>query len=221
MTASPLPDRTAATTPSAPARRALAALRGVLDRPVERKRLLFLDLGRLGVFLFAVLAVTGVLLGASYEGTAAGAHESLVTVTDSVRFGWFVRGLHRITGHALVLVAGLYVARGFFRRLFLRPRGALAWPVAVGFAFVCLAFLLTGESLPWSQDAYWQTVVNTSLVEQLPLCGPWLADALRGGSEVGDATVVRIYALHVLVLPWVAVALLVRARDLRRRGDLA
>lgn len=207
--------------PLAALRAGRAALGALLARPVERRRLLFLDLGRLGVFLFAVLAVTGVLLGLYYEGTAAGAHESLVTVTHSVRFGWFLRGLHRVTGHALVLVVGLYVVRGFFLRLFLRPRGALAWPVAVGFAFVCLAFLLTGESLPWSQDAYWQTVVNTALVAELPLVGPWLAELIRGGDEVGNATVVRIYALHVLVLPWIAVALLVRARDLRRRGDLA
>lgn len=196
-------------------------LREFLARPVEPKRLIFLDLGRLGVFLFSLLAGTGVLLALYYRPSAENAFASLVTISDSVHFGWLVRNLHRIAGHGLVLVTAIYVFRGFFKRLFLRPRGALAWPIAVGFAFTCLAFLLSGESLPWNQAAYWQTVVNCNLVAEIPLVGGWLADVVRGGPQVTGLTVVRVYAIHVLVLPWIAFGLLVLARDLRRRGDLA
>ena len=196
-------------------------IRDLLARPVPRKRLLFMDLGRLGVFLFAVLATTGVLLALYYRPSSDGAFASLVDVTNSVHFGWFVRGLHRIAGHALVIVSGLYILRGYFKRLFLRPRGASAWPIAVGLAFVFLAFLLTGESLPWSQSAYWQTVVNANLVAEVPFGGRALADVFRGGPEVTSLTVVRIYVIHALVLPWIAFGLLMLARDLRRRGDLA
>lgn len=201
-----------------------AAIRAWLDAPAERRRLLFLDLGRLGVFLFGVLAVTGILLAFHYQPDAAGgagAHGSLVEVTNSVRFGWFVRSLHRVAGHALVVVAATYVLRGFFRRLFLTPRGVYAWPIAVGFAFACVLSLATGAALPWSQEAYWQTVVNANLLERVPVAGAFLADLVRGGPEVTDRTLVRVYAIHVLVLPWAAFGLLVLARDLRRRGDLA
>ena len=197
------------------------ALRAFLARPVRRKNLLFLDLGRFGVFLCATLAVTGALLALYYRPSAEGAFPSLVTVSNSAQFGWLIRALHRVAGHAVVIVTGVYVLRGFFKRLFLRPRGARAWPIAVGLAFVLLALLLTGEALPWNQDAYWQTVVNANLLAEVPLIGHWLADVFRGGPSVTSLTVVRLYAIHVLILPWIAIGLLVLARDLRKKGDLA
>ena len=124
---------------------------------------------------------TGALLGLYYRPEPDHAFDSLVTVTHTVKFGWLVRSLHRVAGHGLVLVSAVYVLRGFFRRVFLRPRGAAAWPIAVGMSFVLLALLLTGAALPWNQEAYWQTVVATNLVSEVPVAGPWLAEAVRGG----------------------------------------
>ncbi len=196
-------------------------LRAWLARPVPHRRMLFLDLGRLGVFLFGVLVATGALLALYYRPSADGAFPSLVSVTTSVSFGWFVRSLHRVTGHALVALCVIYVLRGYFRRLFLGPRGPSAWRISVGFGFVCLVFLLTGEALPWNQSSYWQTVVNSNLLERIPLVGGWLAEVVRGGPSVHSLTLVRLYAFHALLLPWLAFGLLVLARDLRRRGDMA
>ena len=197
------------------------SMTAVLSRPATPRRVLFLDLGRLSVFLFGVLIVTGALLALYYRPSPEGAFESLVTITNSVRFGWFVRSMHRVAGQAFVALVGLYVLRGFFKRLYLGPRGAAAWRISVAFAFVGLAFLITGESLPWSQSAYWQTVVNANLIGEIPLVGHRLADALRGGPQVSGLTIVRLYALHALLLPWLAFGLLVLARDLRKRGELA
>ena len=197
------------------------ALKEFLARPAPRRRPIFMDLGRLSVFLFAVLVVTGALLALYYRPSPEGAFESLVTITNSVRMGWFVRSLHRVAGQALLVLAGVYILRGFFRRLFLGPRGTAAWRISVGFGFVCVAFLLSGEALPWSQSAYWQTVVNANLVAEVPLVGHSAAEIIRGGPQVSGLTLVRLYALHAILLPWIAFGLLVLARDLRRRGDLA
>jgi quinol-cytochrome oxidoreductase complex cytochrome b subunit len=199
----------------------LLGIRGFLSRPAEARRPLFRDLGRLSVFVFGVLGATGVLLALYYRPSPEAAFRSLVEVTNGATFGWYVRSLHRVAGHALVALVGLYVVRGFFKRLFLGPRGRIAWRISVGFAFVCLAFLLTGESLPWNQHAYWQTVVNTNLVADVPVVGGRMANAARGGEAVSGATLVRVYAIHALVLPWIAIGLLVLARNARRRGDLA
>ena len=141
--------------------------------------------------------------------------------SGAATFGWYVRSLHRVAGHVLVALVGLYVLRGYFKRLFLGPRGRTAWRISVGFAFVCLAFLLTGEALPWNQHAYWQTVVNTNLVGDVPVVGGRMANAVRGGDAVSGATLVRVYAIHAIVLPWIAFGLIVLARNARRRGDLA
>ena len=196
-------------------------VRAMLDRPAEVKRPLYRDLGRLSVFLFGVLGVTGALLALYYRPSPEGAHPSLVEVTNTAPLGWFVRSLHRLSAHVFVALVGIYILRGFFKRLYLRPRGRTAWRISVGFGFVCLAFLLTGESLPWNQTAYWQTVVNTNLLAEIPLVGHWLANVARGGESVSGPTVVRLYAFHALLLPWIALGLLILARDLRRRGELA
>jgi len=192
-----------------------------LSRPAEARNPLFRDLGRLSVFVFGVLAATGALLALYYRPSPEAAFKSLVDITNNATFGWYVRSLHRVAGHVLVALVGLYVVRGYFKRYFLGPRGRTAWRISVGFAFVCLAFLLTGESLPWNQHAYWQTVVNTNLVGDVPVVGGRMADAARGGDTVSGATLVRLYAIHALVLPWIAIGLIVMAGKARKRGDLA
>lgn len=190
-----------------------------LGRPAEVRAPVFRDLGRLSVFLFAVLGVTGALLALYYRPSPDGAFKSVVEVTSDVRLGWFVRNLHRLCGHVFVALVGVYILRGYFRRLYLRPRGRAAWRISVAFGFVSLAFLLTGEALPWNQSAYWQTVVNTNLVGDIPVVGGWISSVVRGGDHVSGLTLVRLFAIHALVLPWIAFGLLVMTRDLGREGD--
>jgi quinol-cytochrome oxidoreductase complex cytochrome b subunit len=195
------------------------SLTAFLSAPAKRRRPIFMDLGRLSVFLFGVLVATGGLLSLYYRPSPEGAFESVVNITNSVHLGWFVRSLHRVAGHAMVVLAAVYTMRGYFKRLFLRERGQHAWRISAAFAFCCLAFLLTGESLPWSQNAYWQTVVNSNLTSQIPLVGGWIAELVRGGPQVSGLTVVRLYALHALLLPWIAFGLLALAREVRKRGE--
>jgi quinol-cytochrome oxidoreductase complex cytochrome b subunit len=195
--------------------------RELLARPAARPQMLFLDLRRLAVFLFALLVVTGALLSVYYRPSPDGAFESLVAISNTVHFGWFVRSLHRVTGHALVAVMGVFLLRAFFKRAFLLPRAAGGWRIAVAFSLVCLALLVTGESLPWNQSAYWQTVVNTNLVAEIPVVGGWLGEAARGGPQVTGQTLNRVYAMHALVLPWIAFGLLILVRDRRRKAGAA
>ena len=68
--------------------------------------------------------------------------------------------------------------------------------LVVGFGF-------TGYLLPWDQKAYWATAVGTNIAGQSPGIGPALVKLLRGGEEMGAATLSRFYAVHVLILPMV------------------
>jgi hypothetical protein len=181
-------------------------------------RPLFRDLGRLGVFVFGVLVATGATLAFWYRPSSDGAFASLVDANGS-GVVWFLRALHRVAGHVLVAIVAAYVLRGYFRRLFLGPRGPATWRIAVAFGFVCLGFLLTGAALPWNQSAYGHMVGAADALARIPLVGPALAEFVRGGVGVSGLTVVRVYAIHVLVLPWLAFWLLVLGRDLRRKGE--
>ena len=66
----------------------------------------------------------------------------------------------------------------------------------------------TGYLLPWDQTAYWASVVGINLNGTAPFLGPWLAQFLRGGQEIGADTLTRFYSLHMLVIPGAIFALI-------------
>lgn len=191
------------------------------DQPVPDRPSFLMDPGRLGVFLIAVEAVTGGLLALYYRPSPEAAFASVKVVANSVTLGWLVRSVHLVAGNAVVVLAALLVCRAFFRRRFLGPHGRGAWLLTTGFFLLMLAFLFTGTALPWDQFAYWRTVVSANLIEETPIVGPWMADVLRGGSDVTGLTLVRLYAAHAVLMPWIAVWIIVRMRRLLKRGAAA
>ena len=58
----------------------------------------------------------------------------------------------------------------------------------------------TGYLLPWDQTAYWATVVGINL-NGTARVGPFLAQFLAGGAEIGSDTLSKFYSLHMLVIP--------------------
>lgn len=192
----------------------------VLDRPVVLRRTFLSDPARIAVFLFGVEVVTGALLALYYRPAPEAAFASVQLISNAVTFGWLVRSVHLAAGNAIVLLAAYLVARAFFRRAFLGPRGFGGWLLTVGFFLLMLAFFFTGEALPWDQEAYWRATVTAHLVADTPVVGPWVAGVLRGGPDMTGVTLVRLYAAHALVMPWVAWWMILRMRQLLRRGAI-
>ena len=64
-----------------------------------------------------------------------------------------------------------------------------------------LGFGFSGYLLPWNQISYFATKVGTDVAGTTPVIGPVLARFLRGGEDVGAATLTRFFAFHVMVLP--------------------
>jgi len=75
------------------------------------------------------------------------------------------------------------------------------WLVGVALLFLVLGFSFTGYLLPWDQKAYWATAVGTNIAGTTPWIGAKLVTVLRGGAELGAATLTRFYSFHVLWLP--------------------
>ena len=84
--------------------------------------------------------------------------------------------------------------------------------------FSTLLLSFTGYLLPWDQLAYWAVTVGTSIVSSAPVAGAILRETLIGGREIGEATLVRFYLLHIVVLP-LAVAVLFGYHMWRVRKD--
>jgi ubiquinol-cytochrome c reductase cytochrome b subunit len=66
-----------------------------------------------------------------------------------------------------------------------------------------------GYLLPWGQMSYWGAQVIVNLFGAIPLIGPDLAVFIRGDYVIGDATLNRFFAFHVIAIPLVLLGLVV------------
>jgi cytochrome b6 len=71
-----------------------------------------------------------------------------------------------------------------------------------------MVFGFSGYLLPMDDLAYFATKVGLSMADLMPFVGEKIGNMLRGGLEVGDLTVQRFFALHVVVLPLLFLPLL-------------
>jgi quinol-cytochrome oxidoreductase complex cytochrome b subunit len=178
-----------------------------LQKPVHLKGWLFC-LGGTPLLLFGIMAATGILLTFYYVPYPMHAYESIQAITYKVRFGWFVRGIHRAASHLMVFTVMLHMIRVFVTRAYRKPR-ELNWVIGVALFLTILAFGFTGYSLVYDQLSYWATTVGTSLIGQTPVIGPPLLYLIRGGVEVNPNTLSRFYNFHVGVLPTLFTLLLI------------
>jgi quinol-cytochrome oxidoreductase complex cytochrome b subunit len=157
-------------------------------------------LGYVLTVLFAILNLTGMYLMFFYTPSVAAAYGDMQLLRTGVGFGQLVRNVHRWSAHLMVIAVLLHLARVFFAGAYKRPR-QFNWVLGVGLLVLTLAFSFTGYLLPWDQLSYWAVTVGTNLVNYVPLLGGVLRDLLLGGAQIGQATLLRFYALHVFVLP--------------------
>jgi quinol-cytochrome oxidoreductase complex cytochrome b subunit len=156
--------------------------------------------GGITLFLFGVQVVTGTLLALYYKATPDGAYESVRFITSDVSFGWLIRSIHHWAANLMILFLVLHLLRIFFQAAYKFPR-ELTWLVGVGLLGLTMVFGFTGYLLPWDQKAFWATTVGTEIAGSIPVIGDQILLLLRGGADVGEATLTRFYGIHVLVLP--------------------
>jgi menaquinol-cytochrome c reductase cytochrome b subunit len=182
-------------------------LRAMLFRKVPKGTNWFYTLGSATLFAFVSQAVTGVFLAMYYDPSAQRAYESAQHITNEVFLGELVRGMHRWGATVMVVLIFLHMARTFFFGAYKYPR-EMNWVIGVVLLVLTLLMALTGYLLPFDQRSFWATVVAANINASGPLLGPYLADFLRGGAEFGQATISRFYAMHMLLVPGLIIALI-------------
>jgi menaquinol-cytochrome c reductase cytochrome b subunit len=178
----------------------VGALRYFLFRKVPADSSWWHTLGSASLTAFLVQAVTGVILAMYYKPTPADAYSSIQNITDDLTLGWLVRGMHKWGASVFIILMFLHMGRVFLFGAYKYPR-ELNWIVGVSILLLGMLEGFTGYLLPWDQTAYWATVVGINLNGTAPFLGPWLAQFLRSGQEIGADTLPRFYSLHMLVLP--------------------
>jgi len=178
----------------------------VLDRKLPTVNWAF-TLGSATLFLVAVQGVTGVLLSAYYVPHPEQAYDSIQYIMNDVTFGWLIRGIHHWGATLMVILVFLHMLRTFFYGSYKYPR-EITWITGVLLLLVTLGSGFTGYLLPWNQRAFWATTVGTSIVDTVPVLGPFLTEALRGGTELSTLTLVRFFSAHIWILPAALVGLI-------------
>jgi menaquinol-cytochrome c reductase cytochrome b subunit len=175
-------------------------LTGLLLRKVPKGTNWFYTLGSATLFAFAMQALTGVFLAMYYTPSSTEAYNSITHLTNDVFLGEFVRGLHKWGATLMIILIFLHMGRTFFFGAYKYPR-ELNWVIGVVLLILTLV-------MPFDQRSYWATIVAMNITGSGPIAGPYLADFLRAGSEFGATTLPRFYAVHMLLVPGLIIALI-------------
>src|SRR6201994_1324752 len=182
-------------------------------------------LGEIALYSFVVLLISGVYLtlffdpsmtDVTYRGVyqplrgieMSKAYESALNISFEVRGGLFVRQVPHWAALMFAASIMVHLARMFFPGPFRRPREA-NW--VIGSLLLILAMFegYFGYSLP--DDLLSGTGLRaafSSITLGMPLIGTWLHWALFGGDFPGEIIIPRLYALHILLIPGIILALI-------------
>ena len=163
-------------------------------------------LGTASAALLLLLVLSGLPLLFLYVPSVERAYQSVKDIEFVVTFGRWIRAVHRISAHLMVVAVVLHLARVFLTGAYKNGVGRgqrREWNWVMGVAMLLLTLFLsfTGYLLPWDQLAYWAVTVGTNIASSVPWVGPGMRELLLGGRTIEQATLIRFYVLHVIVLP--------------------
>ena len=164
--------------------------------------------GSLAMLVLVIQIVTGIFLTMHYKPDANLAFASVEYIMRDVPWGWLVRYMHSTGASAFFIVVYLHMFRGMLYGSYQKPR-ELIWIFGVAIFLCLMAEAFMGYLLPWGQMSYWGAQVIINLFAAIPFVGNDLSILIRGDYVVGDATLNRFFALHVIALPLVIVGLVV------------
>jgi cytochrome b6 len=163
--------------------------------------------GGVSLFLFGIQVATGLLLLFYYKPGVDSSYESVQFIVTRVPFGWLIRSLHSWSANLMVLAVFVHMFSVYFLKAY-RPPRELTWVTGMVLLGLTLTFGFSGYLLPWNQLAFFATKVGTDIAGILPIVGPGIARLLRGGDQVGAATLTRFFGFHVALLPAIFTAVL-------------
>ncbi len=164
--------------------------------------------GALAMLVLVIQIVTGIFLVMHYKPDAALAFASVEYIMRDVPWGWLVRYMHSTGASAFFVVVYLHMFRGMIYGSYRKPR-ELVWIFGCAIFLCLMAEAFMGYLLPWGQMSYWGAQVIINLFAAIPFIGEELSLLIRGDYVVGDATLNRFFAFHVIAVPLVLLGLVV------------
>jgi len=176
----------------------------VLDGPIPGGARWRYSLGAALSAAFLIQVATGVLMMFTYSPSAETAWGSVYFIQEQMTLGWFVRGMHHFGSQATVVLVGLHLLQVLIAGAYRAPR-EVNWWIGLVLLVLVLGLGATGYQLPWDQKGYWSTKIAANFAGGVPVVGAALRKVVVGGTEFGNQTLSRFYALHVAVMPGLVV----------------
>ncbi len=163
-------------------------------------------LGTVTAALFLVTILSGLPLLFLYVPSVERAYQSVKDIEYVVAFGRWLRAAHRLAAHGMVITVVLHLSRVFFTGAYkngIARNQHREWNWVIGVVLLLSTLLLsfTGYLLPWDQLAFWAVTVGTNIASSIPWIGQTVRELLIGGRTIEQATLIRFYVLHIVVLP--------------------
>ncbi|WP_326816635.1 cytochrome bc complex cytochrome b subunit [Streptomyces sp. NBC_01762] len=181
-------------------------------------------LGEIALYSFVVLLLTGVyltlffdpsMMESVYTGSYAPlqgvrmtqAYTTTLNISFDVRGGLLIRQIHHWAALLFVAAIAVHLLRIFFTGAFRKPREA-NWVVGVTLFVLALLEGFAGYSLP--DDLLSGTGLRTAatIVGSIPVVGTYVELFVFGGQFPGSDVIPRLYAVHILLVPGLIVALI-------------
>lgn len=194
----------------------------------EHKHTFWYYWGGISLLFFIIQAFTGALLLIYYRpGTEA--YESVRQITYEIQFGWLIRSIHSWAANLMLFAVFVHMFSVFFMKAYRKPR-EIGWLSGLVLLLLSMLFGFSGYLLPMDELAFFATKVGleipaapldalgglaASVLAAIGIKAQWLSSIgsnisalIRGGVEVNEYTVQRFFALHVVVLPAIFLAVL-------------
>lgn len=174
----------------------------LFPRVVLRRNLAFsytFCLGGLAFTSFLILAATGMLLLFYYQASPEHAFNSILFLEASVWGGRYLRSLHRLSSHFLLVLLVLHTLRVILTGAYQKPR-ELNWVLGCALLLLCVFEAYTGYLLPMDQLALWATQTGMELLNIFPL-GSYLRAILVPDGVGQPMSLLRFYVLHIMLVP--------------------
>ncbi len=181
-------------------------------------------LGEIALWSFVILLLSGVFLTlwfkpsmaeVIYDGSyeqyrglhMSEAYASTLEISFDVRGGLLMRQIHHWAAQLFIAAMFVHLLRVFFTGAFRKPR-ELNW--VIGSLLLLLGILegFTGYSLPDDLLSGTGLRIADGIMKSSPVIGTYLSFFLFGGEFPGDVIIPRLYAIHILLLPGLLLALI-------------
>lgn len=162
--------------------------------------------GVLSLLVLVNQLLTGIWLTMSFTPSAEGAFASVEYIMRDVDYGWIIRYMHSTGASAFFAVVYLHMFRGLLYGSYKKPR-ELVWIFGMLIYLALMAEGFLGYVLPWGQMSYWGAQVIVSLFGAIPVVGEAIVQWVRGDYLISGITLNRFFALHVVAIPIILLAL--------------